>query len=357
MSKHDTRRTATATPLSDPDAPPSNAADALANPTIVGKDPALDDSPGEDKDMPSPTDPPADPGEPSADVEALRREHFARVVSPEVTEAIVGRLRLRRVPVQEREGKLSDVQTALLEMEDFPTTMERCIWAARDIADKQTVDGIRMVVGRGKHNVGATADADDYAGASDAMPVAPASFIHEEKHLVVEAALADGTVDKRAAKMMELHAQGKTHAEIGERFGCAASTVANTLSQARRDVRAAWIKRAGKLGLLAFLLTLVPLGATHRNEIAGWFERTPIRPDDSAIDHAPPPPDPRAVALREKARKACDDYDSIGCMIALDEAQKLDPAGENTPEVKAMRQRIIDGPPLPVNGDGKPHTR
>ena len=357
MSKPDTASTAAATPPTTAAAPPSNAADPLANPTIVGKDRAVDDSPGVKTETATPETPPRDAAAPSADVEALLRAHFARVASPDVQEAIKGRLRIRRVRQQELEDLAGDVTSALLEMKDPPPTMERCIWAARDIADKQFIDVVRTVVVRAKVDVGATGDADEHAGTADALPLAPAAVVHEEKHLAVEAALTDGTVGDRAAKMLAMHAAGKTHAQIAKKLGCSPATVANTLSLARRDVRASWAKRAAKLGLLTVLVTLVPLGAVERNEIAGWLRPAPVAPVDSAIVRPAPPPDWRVVELRENARKACAEYDSIDCEIALDEAKKLDPAGEDTPEVKAMREVIKNGDPRTTPSDGKPRLK
>ncbi len=357
MSKRDTPSTAAATPSTALAAPPANAADPLANPTIVGKDRAVDDSPGVKADTTTPEPPPEGAAAPPADAEALAREHFARVASPDVQEVIKSRLRLRRVRRQELEDVAGEVTKALLEMKDPPPTLERCIWAARDIADKQFIDGVRSMVVRAKHDVGATGDADEHPGAADALPLAPAFFVHEEKHRAVEAALTDGTVGDRAVKMLAMHAAGKTHAQIAKKLGCSPATVANTLSTARRDVRASWAARAAKLGLLAVLVTLVPLGAVKREQIAGWFKPAEVPPVESAIARPTPPPDPRVIELRDNARKACAEYDSIGCEAALDEAQKLDPAGDDAPEVKAMREVIKNGDPRTAPPDGKPRLK
>ncbi len=357
MTKRDAPSTAPATPPSPDATPPSNAADPLTNPEIDGRNRAIGNCPGEEQDMP-PADPPSDtPSEPTLDVEELLRAHFARVASPEIRAAIRTRLKDRHVPSQELEAKISDVLTALLEMQKVPPTDERCLGAALDIAEKVAAMDVRKIVRARKVTEPLVGDADEHMGDEGALPVAPASFVHEEKHRVVEAALADGTVDARAAKMMKLEAKGLSHAQIGKKLGVAPQTVANTLSKARRDVRAAWTARAAKLGLLAVLAALASVGLYRRDEIAAWLHPDTIRPDDSSIlppaPPAPPRPDPRALALREQARKACAAYDSIGCEIALDEAKKLDPAGDDTPEVKAMREVIKNGDPRMPKGDGK----
>jgi DNA-directed RNA polymerase specialized sigma24 family protein len=357
MSKRVTPSTAAAMPPSAAAGPSSNAADPLANPTIVGKDPAVPDSPGVKADTTTPEPPPEGPDAPSADAEALAREHFARVASPEVQEAIKSRLRLRRVRRQDLEDLAGDVTQALFEMKNPPPTLERCIWAARDIADKQFVDEVRSDVVRTKVDVGTTDSADEHAGTADALPLAPAPVVHEEKHLAVEAALTDGTIGDRAVKMLQMHASGMTHALIAKKLGCSPATVANTLSLARADIRASWARRAAKLGLLAVLGLVVSFGAMKREQLAAMFRPVEAGPVDSAVARPAPPPDPRIAQLRERARQACAEYDSIGCEIALDEARKLDPAGEDTPEVKAMREGIKNGDPRTVPSDGKPRLK
>lgn len=185
----------------------------------------------------------------TSDAGAFRRAHFARVASPEVRAAIVGRLRLRGVPDQELGDVAADVEAALLAMASVPPTQDRCIGAARDVADKKAATRVRSLVSRAKHLIGPTPDADEHAGDADALPVAPAAFVREEMHRVVEASLADGTVDARTATMMDLQTAGWSIAAIAERLGVAGKTVRNALADGRRGVRAAWHARASTLGL------------------------------------------------------------------------------------------------------------
>jgi DNA-directed RNA polymerase specialized sigma24 family protein len=189
----------------------------------------------------------------ASDAGALRDVHFARVASAEVRAAIVGRLRLRRTAPQEIDDLAGEVALALLAMVDVPATQAACLGAARDVTDKRVVSRIRSVTSRMKYVVGPTADADEHAGDADALPVAPAAFVREEKLQVFEASLTDGTVDARTAAMLRLQAQGRSIGEIAARLGVAAKTVRNTLAEGRRDVRAAWDARAARLGLAAGL--------------------------------------------------------------------------------------------------------
>jgi len=295
----------------------------------------------EDSQQTAAVDPPA------IDVEALRREHFARVVSPAVQGAIVDRLKRRHMTVQEREDLAADVTQALLEMEDFPPSDERCLAAALDIADKRAAMTVRTAVRGRKVSVGPTADADLAASAADAMPLAPDAFVHEQRHQFVQAALVDGTVDPRTAKMFAMQADGRSVAQIAKRLGLSPQTVANALTEGRKHVRAAWQRHAGKLGLLVLLGLFVAASILARDRRAQRNQALDIRPDDSAV--APTPPFAEAAAsFRRDAKVACDEGDTIGCIVALDHAKELDPAGENLPEVKAMRKMIGPDPTAPV---------
>jgi hypothetical protein len=56
-----------------------------------------------------------------------------------------------------------------------------------------------------------------------------------------------------------------------------------------------------------------------------------------------PPPQMRAENLRDEAVAACDGWLWALCRNKLDEAQKLDPAGESEPRVQAAREQVRAG--------------
>jgi hypothetical protein len=65
-------------------------------------------------------------------------------------------------------------------------------------------------------------------------------------------------------------------------------------------------------------------------------------PAPSTPRSPPPPPDPVAARdLRHQARWECDDQFFDTCLADLDRARALDPAGDETPEVEAMRAQAI----------------
>jgi hypothetical protein len=67
-------------------------------------------------------------------------------------------------------------------------------------------------------------------------------------------------------------------------------------------------------------------------------------------------PKERAVALRRHATDACRDHRWNDCRQALDDAQALDPAGEQTPEVRTLRNTIHESiPPTPLPNPPQSH--
>jgi len=276
-----------------------------------------------------------------ADAKALRRAHYARVATDVVQKAIVERLRHRRIPLQEVPIVASDVTVALFEMKDIPPDEPRCVWAARDIADKKAASFLRVMLRSERRVVPIVDEASEPADSAETLPIAPQAVVHEQQHRTIETSLADGTVDARTALMLALQADGKSIAEIAQALGIAPKTVRNALTAGRNDIRAAWRRHAFRLGLLLALGLVVTLAFGARVQMALGPKLYDITPDDSSTAR-PTGPDPRAAQLRAAAQKRCDARDVIDCEAQLDEAERLDPAGESAPAVQAMR-KIIEG--------------
>ncbi len=304
--------------------------------------------------------------------EARLRAHKARVASSPVRTAIDNVLR-RRVPEQDVGALTSDVLFDLLQMADPPVDDERCKAAAIDIAFKKAATHIERLA-RERHRsrdlpaVAADPDGPDederraaeLAAETDAMPLAPAYVVHEEKHQLVETALADGTVREHIADVMKMQAEGATIDAIAAAKKVAPSTVRHWLAEGRKDVRAAWQKRAAALGLLV-VVALFTLLALERERVAEWLRPTPPMLPDLAPPAPPVTPEMRAAELRMRAKGECDAELYIPCATHLDEAKELDPAGDTSPEVRAMRDAIRGPvpPPLPDEPplDGKKPPR
>jgi hypothetical protein len=122
-----------------------------------------------------------------------------------------------------------------------------------------------------------------------------------------------------------------------------------------RPRRVAWrvaLLAAAVLAILAMggagLVTLF-----HRGE-------EPIRPDifDAPPFRPEPPPEKLAAQLRDEASAACDARLWARCEAKLDEASRLDPAGESDPRVQQLREReragqADAGPPKDTKPQGR----
>jgi hypothetical protein len=65
----------------------------------------------------------------------------------------------------------------------------------------------------------------------------------------------------------------------------------------------------------------------------------------------------RAARLRNDARDACAQGQWKKCTDELDDARKLDPAGETRPEVQELRKEIRDAQPSPERFPDDPHDK
>jgi hypothetical protein len=86
----------------------------------------------------------------------------------------------------------------------------------------------------------------------------------------------------------------------------------------------------------------------------------PVKAPEHAppIETAPPAPPvspavPAAAALRAEASRACNEHLWGACEQRLNDARILDPEGEDTDEVQAMRRQIVGMRPVPYGA--KPH--
>jgi hypothetical protein len=100
----------------------------------------------------------------------------------------------------------------------------------------------------------------------------------------------------------------------------------------------AWLAAAAMGAAVAGVLGM------NAGAVVAWFRPAPpIGPDDGGMVPRPPSPRELAEALRWRARGECDRGDLGECQRDLDEAGRLEPAGEARPEVVEMR-RVLAGP-------------
>jgi hypothetical protein len=95
---------------------------------------------------------------------------------------------------------------------------------------------------------------------------------------------------------------------------------------------------------MAAIVLLVLTAFAKRREIQAW-----LAPEPPRIEREPespprePSPEELAAKLREDAYASCGEFFWAQCRQQLDGAQKLDPAGESDPRVKAARDAVHDG--------------
>ena len=100
----------------------------------------------------------------------------------------------------------------------------------------------------------------------------------------------------------------------------------------RRLPRMVWFAAA------AALLLVAGIAAVKGPEIVAHFRAPSIRPDDNYLPEEPP--SRVAARLREEAQGLCEQGQVVPCEAKLDEARRVDPAGEADPRVMDLRQEI-----------------
>jgi DNA-directed RNA polymerase specialized sigma24 family protein len=275
--------------------------------------------------------------------------HVERVVSVEVQTAIRARLRNRGVWAQDIEDVAQDVTAELLFMKDPPADLDGCIRLARRAVNDESIDLSRKGSRRGEYNLGPTPHADLHTGADHASPEICHPIDRQRQIALLSEKVAEGVLTERDAQLLLLDGQGANAVEIGRELKLAPQTVRNSLSRAKNVVRSAWASRLkGPLALFGLLLMAWWLKKEHDEHAERERQLYEIHPD---VPFAPPPPTPeqRAAQLRDEARDACANGRWLTCRADLDDASKLDPAGEARPEVQRMRKAIADGTvPMPM---------
>jgi hypothetical protein len=103
-------------------------------------------------------------------------------------------------------------------------------------------------------------------------------------------------------------------------------------------------RRSTIVWLLAAALAMVGAVAfVERDAIVARFKPQPVPIEPVPSEEMTPPrpsPEEAAVALRHDATQTCREMNLELCERQLDEAKKLDPAGENTPAVMSLRTFI-----------------
>lgn len=145
---------------------------------------------------------------------------------------------------------------------------------------------------------------------------------------------------------MAREGEGEKLENIAAEENVPAARVRQRVSRMRRWMKERWMAELAAVALLAVLAV-----------IAWRFFRRPGEMPEAKPDKVEPmPPIPpevppeleRARSLRAEAAKKCDREEWQGCLDALDEAARLDPAGDTAKDVVEMRGRATRGLVPPV---------
>jgi DNA-directed RNA polymerase specialized sigma24 family protein len=170
-----------------------------------------------------------------------------------------------------------------------------------------------------------TADGADVDGVAFDADIAGVVERDEWRQMLtfVEKEVAAGRVAPEVLRWAERLAAGDTIAQIAGDEGIPVSTLKMRLHRAREHLRKNWTSYAA-----GFVFAFGLLYMTHRD-------------DPSATGGAPPPAAvDQARYVRERAADECRDGAYAQCEHDLDLAKRLDPDGEQRPEVRALRDAI-----------------
>jgi hypothetical protein len=127
-----------------------------------------------------------------------------------------------------------------------------------------------------------------------------------------------------------------------------AARVRQRVSRMRRWMKERWLAELAAVAALAILAILVARLLRRPKDVPVIAPR-PEPPPSAPFEELPLD---RARALRADALRACDEAAWQRCLDQLDEAARLDPAGDGAPDVAAARERArnaLEAPPAPVD--------
>jgi len=123
-------------------------------------------------------------------------------------------------------------------------------------------------------------------------------------------------------------------------------------------------KRSPRRRRMTWVAALVPaalvtiFAVMNGGAIAAIVRGQEVKPTDTWFPWRPPPPTPqqKAASIRVEALAACNSQDWSDCEEKLDEAQEIDPDGENT-KVVVNARAAIDAWRRTTDPNQKPHRK
>jgi DNA-directed RNA polymerase specialized sigma24 family protein len=164
----------------------------------------------------------------------------------------------------------------------------------------------------------------------DLPEVAGAPAPHQEADLLrwAEKNLPPGEDAAKTLDWMLREGEGEKLESIAESEHVPAPRVRQRVSRLRRHFKENWKREVAMLAALGVLITVA---------IALWIHERE-KPENIAHDPKFVPLDPKAEELRKDGLDLCAKSQWKECVEKLDDARRLDPAGDTRPEVKKARE-------------------
>jgi hypothetical protein len=104
-----------------------------------------------------------------------------------------------------------------------------------------------------------------------------------------------------------------------------------------RRTRRTWLVAAAAIAAAVSLVAI-----TERGAIVAWLHHGPEKIGPDNVHPAPPEPSPHEIAekKRDDAEKALRAGLYGTCISLLDEAKRIDPAGDEEPRVQQLRAKV-----------------
>lgn len=237
---------------------------------------------------------------------------------PDLRAALVAMVR-KRVPESEVEDIVQQALAEAIESPHAPQDSESLRRWIFGVAKNKVVDYHRRA---GRESF----DLPDVEGT-------PAPHVEADLLRWAEKNLPEGAENKKTLDWMLREGEGEKLESIAASEKLPPPRVRQRVSRLRRHFKENWQREVAMLAALGVIVSAIVIFVMKRNE-----------PEPIVRDVV----DPRAEPVRRLALEKCGSNEWKPCLDGLDEARRLDPAGESRPEVRKARQaaeKALQSPP------------